>query len=71
MRADRLQRLARQYFELAKETSSPFLSASYQHTAEEYPVLAHVNVAPVSVKAQAPWCGCKCRAPLARRFVRP
>jgi hypothetical protein len=32
--------LARQYFELAKATSSPSLSASYQRTAEEYRVRA-------------------------------
>jgi hypothetical protein len=36
MRADRYHRLAWQYFELAKETSSPSLSATYQRTAEEY-----------------------------------
>jgi hypothetical protein len=40
IRADRYQRLARQYFELAKEASSPSLSASYQRTAEEYRVRA-------------------------------
>jgi hypothetical protein len=40
MRADRYYRLARQYFELAKETSSPSLSASYQRTAGEYRVRA-------------------------------
>jgi hypothetical protein len=40
MRADRYQRLARQYFDLAKETSSPSLRASYQRTAEEYRVRA-------------------------------
>jgi hypothetical protein len=40
MRADRYHRLARQYFELAKGTSSPSLSASYQRTAEEYRVRA-------------------------------
>ena len=34
MRAERYQRLARQYFDLAKEASSPSLRASYQHTAE-------------------------------------
>jgi len=40
MRADRYHRLARQYLELAKETSSPSLSASYQRTAEEYRIRA-------------------------------
>lgn len=36
MRADRYQRLARQYFDLAKAAASPSLRADYQHTAEEY-----------------------------------
>jgi hypothetical protein len=36
MRAHRYQRLARQYFDLAKEASSPSLRADYQRTAEEY-----------------------------------
>ncbi len=40
MRAERYQRLARQYFELAKEVSSPYLRADYQRTAEEYRVRA-------------------------------
>jgi hypothetical protein len=40
MRADRYQRLARQYFDLAKEASSPSLRADYQRTAEEYRLLA-------------------------------
>jgi hypothetical protein len=40
VRADRYRRLAWQYFDLANETSSPALSASYQHTAEEYLVRA-------------------------------
>jgi hypothetical protein len=40
MRADRYQRLARQYFDLAKEASSPSLRADYQRTAEEYRVRA-------------------------------
>jgi zona occludens toxin (predicted ATPase) len=40
VRADRYHRLARQYFDLAKETASPSLSASYQRTAEEYRVRA-------------------------------
>jgi hypothetical protein len=32
VRADRYQRLARQYFDLAKEASSPSLRADYQRT---------------------------------------
>jgi hypothetical protein len=40
MRADRYQRLAWQYFELAKEASSPSLCASYRRIAEEYRVRA-------------------------------
>jgi hypothetical protein len=40
MRADRYQRLARQYFDLAKEASSPSLRADYQRTAEDYRVRA-------------------------------
>jgi hypothetical protein len=40
MRADRYQRLARQYFGLAKEASSLYLRADYQRTAEEYRVRA-------------------------------
>ena len=40
MRADRYQRLARQYFELAKGVSSPHLRADYQRAAEEYRVRA-------------------------------
>jgi hypothetical protein len=36
VRAERYQRLARQYFSLAKEASSPSLRAEYQHTAEDY-----------------------------------
>jgi hypothetical protein len=40
LRADRYHRLARQYFDLAKEPSSPSLSASYQRTAEDYRVRA-------------------------------
>jgi hypothetical protein len=40
MRADRYQRLARQYFDLAKEASSPSLRAAYQQTSEEYRVRA-------------------------------
>ena len=40
VRADRYQRLARQYFDLAKAASSPSLRAEYQHTVEEYRVRA-------------------------------
>jgi hypothetical protein len=40
MRADRYQRLARQYFGLAKEASSPSLRAEHQRTAEECRVRA-------------------------------
>jgi len=40
MRADSYQRLARQYFDLAKRASSPCLRADYQRTAEEYRVRA-------------------------------
>jgi hypothetical protein len=36
VRAERYQRLARQYFNLAKEASSSSLRAEYQHAAEEY-----------------------------------
>jgi len=43
MRADRYQRLARQYFDLAKEASSPSLRSDYQRTAEEYRVRARAN----------------------------
>jgi hypothetical protein len=40
MRAARYQRLARQYFDLAKDASSASLRADYQRTAEEYRVRA-------------------------------
>jgi hypothetical protein len=40
VRAERYQRLARQYFDLAKEASSPSLRSDYQRTAEEYRVRA-------------------------------
>jgi hypothetical protein len=40
VRADRYQRLAWEYYGLAKETSSPFLRADFQRTAEEYRVRA-------------------------------
>ena len=36
VRADRYQKMAGEYFELAKSATSPSLRASYQHTAEEY-----------------------------------
>jgi hypothetical protein len=36
VRAERYQKMAGEYFELAKSATSPFLRASYQHTAEEY-----------------------------------
>jgi hypothetical protein len=32
--------MAGEYFELAKSATSPFLRASYQHTAEEYRIRA-------------------------------
>jgi hypothetical protein len=40
-RADRYQKVAGEYYDLAKAASSPFLRAYYQRTAEEYRVLAH------------------------------
>jgi hypothetical protein len=40
VRADRYQKMASEYFEMAKSTTSPSLRASYQHTAEEYRVRA-------------------------------
>ena len=40
VRADRYQKMAGEYFELAKSATSPFLRASYQHTAEEYRIRA-------------------------------
>ena len=40
VRADRYQRLARQYFDLAKEASSPSRRADYQRTAVDYRVRA-------------------------------
>ena len=53
MRADRYQRLARQYFELAKGVSSPSLRADYQRTAEEYRVRAQGELS-LSAKALRP-----------------
>jgi hypothetical protein len=38
VRADRYQKMAGEYFELAKSATSPFLRAS--HTAEEYQIRA-------------------------------
>ena len=35
-RADRYQKVAWEYYELAKEASSPFLRAYFQRVAEEY-----------------------------------
>jgi len=40
-RANRYQKVAGEYYDLAKAASSPFLRAYYQRTAEEYRVLAH------------------------------
>jgi hypothetical protein len=40
VRADRYQKMAGEYLELAKSATSPFLRASYQHTAEEYQIRA-------------------------------
>jgi hypothetical protein len=42
-RAERYQKVAEEYAELAKGASSPFLRAYYQRTAEEYRVLAQGN----------------------------
>jgi hypothetical protein len=36
LRADRYQKMACEYFELAKSAASPVLRASFQHSAEEY-----------------------------------
>jgi hypothetical protein len=36
VRVDRYQKLAAEYFDLAKSATSPSLRASYQHAAEEY-----------------------------------
>ncbi len=36
VRADRYQKMAGEYFEMAKSTTSPSLRASFQHAAEEY-----------------------------------
>jgi hypothetical protein len=40
VRADRYQKMAGEYFELAKSATSPFLRASYQRSAEEYRIRA-------------------------------
>jgi hypothetical protein len=39
-RADRYQKVAGEYYDLAKAATSPFLRAYYQRTAEEYRVRA-------------------------------
>jgi hypothetical protein len=39
-RADRYQKVAGEYYDLARAASSPFLRAYYQRTAEEYRVRA-------------------------------
>jgi hypothetical protein len=39
-RADRYQKMAGEYYDLAKEASSPSLRAYFQRTAEEYRVRA-------------------------------
>jgi hypothetical protein len=59
-RANRYQKVAGEYYDLAKAASSPFLRAYYQRTAEEYRVLAHgqlrvlerVGVSPVGRSAK-------------------
>jgi hypothetical protein len=40
VRADRYQKMACEFFELAKSATSPFLRASFRHTAEEYRIRA-------------------------------
>jgi hypothetical protein len=44
VRAERYQKMAGEYFELAKSTTSPFLRASFQHTGEEYRIRAQAEV---------------------------
>ena len=44
VRADRYQRLAWEYYGLAKETSSPFLRADFQRTAEDYQLRARAEL---------------------------
>jgi hypothetical protein len=39
-RADRYQKVAGEYYDMAKAATSPFLRAYYQRTAEEYRVRA-------------------------------
>jgi hypothetical protein len=39
-RADRYQKVAGEYYDLARAASSPFLRTYYQRTAEEYRVRA-------------------------------
>jgi hypothetical protein len=40
VRADRYQKMACEYFELAESAASPVLRASFQHSAEEYRIRA-------------------------------
>jgi len=40
MRADRYQKVAGEYYELAKEASSPSMRAYFQRTAEDYRIRA-------------------------------
>jgi hypothetical protein len=40
LRADRYQKMAGEYLELAKSAASPVLRASFQHSAEEYRIRA-------------------------------
>jgi hypothetical protein len=40
MRADRYQKVASEYYDLAKDAYSPILRAYFQRTAEEYRVRA-------------------------------
>jgi hypothetical protein len=40
VRAERYQKMAGEYFEMAKSATSPFLRASYQHTGDEYRIRA-------------------------------
>jgi hypothetical protein len=40
VRADRYQKMAGEYFEMAKSAAPPVLRASFQHSAEEYRIRA-------------------------------
>jgi hypothetical protein len=53
IRADRYQKMAGEYFELAKSATSPFLRASYQHTGEEYRVRAQGELRALEREAAA------------------